>query len=307
MQKPELWALERLVANDFGHWMVWTHESLRVRVLGRFPGSFVARDDRPRPGLDSLLVVGGGELIDRAKVWRADESPSTRLFVIPSLWASGAEVSPIAVLNGESGKVIRRGPELLPDVRAIWGELAQSVPDPLALQACGDVWAHALEGFLSPLGSEETRGEAAEVLRDLLALPPGRDPRWFELGARACAVQARASVGLVHGIAHVLEPQLRGEGLAAGHARLCATYLWPVLRLERRRSEKVDALLERHGLVADQVEGVLQRLFEPEFYRQTLPALKESWQRILRDPCTRTNCVLVRADHLQHFLEEQGP
>ncbi len=304
MAEPEVWSLEHLLASDLGRAMVWTHESLRERVRERFSQPILGRDSTPPSGLDSLVVVGGGELMDRAKAWRAQNSPSTRLFAIPSLWASGAEASPIIVLNSEHGKSFRKGSEYLPDIRVVWEDLAQTVSPELARWACGDVWAHALEGFLSPLGDPTSRSEAGALLARLLDLPLSSDPRWFEMGALACAAQARTGVGLVHGIAHVLEPVLRQEhpGLQAGHARLCATYLWPVFRLNRTRSEKPDVFLRECSLDPEAIEAALMPLFEADFYRETLPALKENWHRILRDPCTRINCVLVRSDHLSHFL-----
>ncbi len=307
MPEPEVWSLERLLAQELGCSLVWTHDSLKQRVSAHFSGPVIGQGAAPSPGLDSLVVVGGGELLDRAKAWRAEESPGTRLYVIPSLWASGAECSPIVVLNQDQGKMIRKGPQYLPDVRVIWGDLADTVPPALARYACGDVWAHALEGFLSPLGDESSRTEAGILLHRLLDMPLGSDPGWFELGARACAVQARTSVGLVHGIAHVLEPVLRQvhPSLTAGHARLCATYLWPVFWLNRSRGDKVDLCLRERGLEPGLVGEVLQALFEPDFYRSTLPALQENWRQILRDPCTRTNCVLVRPEHVSFFVEGQ--
>lgn len=304
MAEPEVWSLDRLLASDLGRSVVWTHESLKERVCARFSQPVLGRDSTPPLGLDSLVVVGGGELIDRAKAWRVENSPSTRLFAIPSLWASGAEASPIVVLNTEQGKSFRKGPEYRPDVRVIWEDLAQTVPPELARWACGDVWAHALEGFLSPLGDPTSRFETGALLARLLDLPLASDPRWFEMGALACAAQARTGVGLVHGIAHVLEPVLRQARpeLEIGHARLCATYLWPVFRLDRTRSEKPGVFLSECSLDPEAIEAALTPLFEEDFYRETLPALKENWHRILRDPCARINCVLVRPDHLSHFL-----
>ena len=126
MAEPEVWSLDRLLASDLGRSVVWTHESLKERVCARFSQPVLGRDSTPPLGLDSLVVVGGGELIDRAKAWRVENSPSTRLFAIPSLWASGAEASPIVVLNTEQGKSFRKGPEYRPDVRVIWEDLAQA-------------------------------------------------------------------------------------------------------------------------------------------------------------------------------------
>ncbi len=105
--------------------------------------------------------------MDHAKIWRHDRSPTSELTAIASIWGSGAEVSPIAVQTVGGRKVISCGAHLLPDARATWPELALSISEDRARDACGDVWAHAVEGFLSPLASDELRRQIAEVITDL--------------------------------------------------------------------------------------------------------------------------------------------
>ena len=245
MAEPEVWSLEHLLASDLGRAMVWTHESLRERVRERFSQPILGRDSTPPSGLDSLVVVGGGELIDRAKAWRAQNSPSTRLFAIPSLWASGAEASPIIVLNSEHGKSFRKGSEYLPDIRVVWEDLAQTVSPELARWACGDVWAHALEGFLSPLGDPTSRSEAGALLARLLDLPLSSDPRWFEMGALACAPRPDRRRPGPRG-RHVRNRScVRKLPVCSKHdTRACAHLSLAGLPVEPHRSEKPDVSAE---------------------------------------------------------------
>lgn len=249
-----------------------------------------------------LVAVGGGTLLDEAKRFVHDEAPDVALVAIPSVWGSGAEASPVVVLNRD-GKQIRTGDEYLPAARAVWPELAESLSERRAIDACGDAWAHAMEGFLSPLATNELRRELAEVIRTMIDLPLTNDPRWFEPSARAAALQARSSVGLVHGIAHTIElPLARALGDDWGHARLCALYLAPVLRLDRAVGTKLHALFLEFDLDESKIKSAALRLFDDRLYQATLPVLEAEWRNVLRDRCTRTNSVLVRADHLAHFL-----
>jgi alcohol dehydrogenase class IV len=229
------------------------------------------------------------------------------LIVIPSIWGSGAEVSPIAVRNRDGKKEIRMDPKLLPDARLVWPELAAAIPPDRVRVACGDCWAHALEGFLSPLATQALRAELASLLAQMLATPINNDPVWFELGARACAGQARSSVGLVHGIAHTLEGVLRARhpGADWGHAKLCSLFLWPVMRFNEQASGKWQQLLAEHGLPPRAILEVLRTLFDAEAYEQALPVLKEQWLSVLRDPCSRTNSALVRPASLDFFARQQ--
>ena len=105
----------------------------RIEAL---PFRRVANIDRLHPGIDTLVVVGGGTLIDAAKAWHVDKSPATRLVAIASLWGSGAEVSPVAVLDHDGEKDIRIGQEYVPDVNCRWPELADTIPQDLAKHAC---------------------------------------------------------------------------------------------------------------------------------------------------------------------------
>lgn len=304
--KPETWDLRQLLDAELGRTVVLATQSVAERAAELLPFKQTAELDSLPNDLDTLIVIGGGSLMDEAKAWRADHAPTTRLIAIPSLWGSGAEVSPVAVLNRQGKKEIHVGDELIPDIRCLWPELAESIPEDMARYACGDAWSHALEGFLSPLADSHLQRELAEVIREMLKLPLGNDPRWFEPSARACAGQARAGVGLVHGIAHTLEGHLRAEfpGAGWGHARLCALFLWPVMQFNRQHSPKLERLTRQYNLDGAAILALLQGLHEPDAYAQALPLLDRHWMEILRDPCSRTNSTLVRPASKVFFMEQ---
>lgn len=282
--------------------MVWAGASVRQRVAAALPWRVTEPEQELAQGTDWLVVVGGGELMDSAKGLRFVRS-DFRLALIPSIWGSGAEASPVVVRSVAGRKEIRIDPKGLPNAVIYWPELGLSVPSGRQLTACGDCWAHALEGFLSPLATAELREMLAEIIRRLLELPLAYDPRWFELSAAACAAQARASAGLVHGLAHTLEGPLRRQQPDIGwhHARLCSVYLNPVMRLNRECSDKWHQLLAQYGLEPEEILRVLTHLFEEESYRAALPVLQAHWGEVLRDPCTRTNSALVRPHWLAQF------
>ena len=286
-QCPLAEAIERLGPNI----VVWATPSVRDRLPWKV--SSALPDDA-----EWLLAVGGGTLIDRAKIARAAR-PGLKLAALPTIWGSGAEASPIAVLNDGAVKTIRMSPDLLPDLIVSHPEIARTLPAHLVKAACGDTWAHALEGFLSPLASDELRADLAEVIRRLLALPLAFAPEWFEVSALACAGQSQAGVGLIHGAAHVLE---LAPGSQWSHAHLCSLLLLPVVRFNSTRSEKWNRLMQAHALPEQEIWKVLRALFDAADFAALRPALAAHWRTILRDPCTRTNSALVRPGDLA-FLE----
>ena len=282
--------------------VVWATPSVRTRLQKDLP--WLVAD--PAQALDGhvewLVVVGGGNLIDEAKSLRAGR-PGLKLVVIPSIWGSGAEASPIIVLSRAGKKKICINPSARPDAVVCWPELAASVPANRQREACGDCWSHALEGFLSPLASPDLREALAAVMRRMLSLPLSLDPQWFELSALACAGQAMASVGLVHGIAHALESPLCEQQPERNwhHAKLCSTFLLPAMRLNQAGSEKWNQLMTAYQLPEKEIWLTLRALFEPESFRAALPVLRREWSAVLRDPCSRTNSVLVRPDWLERL------
>jgi alcohol dehydrogenase class IV len=303
------WRFADLQRADLGRARAWVSSAVIERVSPLLGIPIVDPDAPLEDDLETLIVVGGGTLIDRGKVAAKDRNPPLRLVAIPSLWGSGAEASPIAVLDRGGAKEIRIDPKYLPDHRVIWPELASSVPPRLALCACGDCWAHALEGFLSPLADAALRAELAGLMRQMLDLPLANDPRWFELSARACAAQARSSVGLMHGIAHSIEGPLRSAEPQRGwgHAAIIAAVFLPVFHFDQETSMRCDELARDSGLDVAAIAAVARALFDREAYERLRPAIAEHWPRILRDPSTRTNCALVRPSHVDHFLSWSCP
>jgi alcohol dehydrogenase class IV len=303
--KPESWSLEHLLDAQLGRVMLLVTPSVSKKAVESLHFELARGLDILPNDLDTLIVIGGGTLMDKAKAWRAHHAPGTRLIAIPSLWGSGAEVSPVAVLNRQGKKEIHMGDDYIPDICCLWPQLALSVPDHLARYACGDAWSHALEGFLSPLADSNVQQDLADVIQEMVNLPLGNDPRWFELSARACAGQARAGVGLVHGIAHTLEGYLRAEfpGAGWGHASLCSLFLWPVIEFNRQHSPKWDRLTDQFQLDGVMIMELLRNLHEPESYEQVLGLLDQHWMEILRDPCSRTNSALVRPASKTFFME----
>jgi alcohol dehydrogenase class IV len=298
------WELADLKSATLGRAYLCATASVRARIAERLEISTIEVPEAVPNDAETLVIAGGGTTIDRSKYFRMTQWPALRLIAIPSLWGSGAEVSPVAVLRGEK-KDIHFSDDLIPDQYVVWPDLARSAPPNLLRFACGDVWAHALEAFCSPLATEAIRRHAAELMNELAAFPVGLDERWFDAGGAACLLQARSSVGLIHGFAHVLEPILRkaDPGGNWGHARLCSTFILPVLNFNLSRSPKVESLAAEYRLKLDAAHAVARSLFSEADYVTAMAVAEPIWDTVARDRCSRTNCILVRRDSLVFFQQ----
>jgi alcohol dehydrogenase class IV len=255
-----------------------------------------------------VVAVGGGGLIDRVKAAvKRDGAPGRTLVAIPSLWGSGAERSPVIVLDAPDGaKAIGVDPGFVPDHHAYWPELAATVAADARRHGAADALAHALEAAMSPLADAAVKADAVAVLAAMLELDPEADAdaeAWFVASGEACAIQARAGVGLVHGIAHTLEGPLRAAEPDAGwgHARIVAAVLGPVARLAARESPRFAVVAE--GVEADALLARADALATPGDLERLAAPLRDHWRTVLRDPCTRTNGFLVRGAHAEALLE----
>lgn len=298
------WSLAELKSAELAKTYLIASPSVRACVKNEIGSPLISSADAVPSDAETLIVAGGGSLIDQVKVFHRNNWPALRLIAIPSIWGSGAEVSPVAVLTGAT-KDIHFSDDLIPDQYVVWPELAQSAPVELVRHACGDVWAHALEAFCSPLASPEIRAQAAALMNEIADFPLAYDPRWFDASASACLLQARSSVGLIHGFAHALEPKLKMASPKTdwGHAKLCSIFLLPVLRFNLSRSPKVQNLATEFGLDLERTQKVAESLFEPDAYTAAMTEAEHSWEAIARDRCSRTNCILVRRDSLEFFQQ----
>jgi alcohol dehydrogenase class IV len=244
-------------------------------------------------GTATLIACGGGKLLDAAKAVAKRRPEPLVLVAVPSAWGSGAEASPVVVLDRPDGtKDITTDPAQLPDDVVLWPALTESLSADQRRWGAADVWAHALEAIASPLGDVVLRAELAAVIDELGALDPvdGDAGAWLRLSGRSCALQARAGVGLAHGIAHVMEAQLPGWG----HARIVAAVLPAVVRRTAAESPRWHDAAATHGLDGADIAARLETLTTPEDTETVLDALPAHWPAVLRNPCSRMNGYVVR-------------
>jgi alcohol dehydrogenase class IV len=278
--------------------VTWSSAAVRSRVAGELDLEPVQTGQLPaRTG--TLVACGGGALIDLAKAATRTGAERVRLVAVPTLWGAGAEASPVIVLSRAGGKEIMLDAAFVPDVRIVWPEAAADAPEALRRAGSADVWAHTLEALVSPLADDRCRADAAEIVEQLLELTPDGEHAlaWLDLSAEACNMQARASVGLAHGIAHQLE-----QHVPIGHARLIAAVLPTVFALDVTESRRWPEVAERYSLDADMISASIGALADPSDVARIRAVLPKHWRSILRDPMTRTNGFLVRPAHLDSLM-----
>ena len=134
-----------------------------------------------RSCFDLILAVGGGSVIDTAKLikayWNSDSSITANLsgeeplapcdiplIAMPTTAGSGSEATHFAVIYEGTTKYSVAHKRLLPDVAIVIPSLLQSVPKHIAASSGMDVLSQGIESYWSIYSTEESRAMASEAI-----------------------------------------------------------------------------------------------------------------------------------------------
>lgn len=178
---------------------------------------------------DALLAVGGGSVIDAAKVIGAMvvtgktpqrligmlkvSKPMLPLFVIPTTAGTGSEVTVAAVVTDpvKHAKSAVIDPKLVPSAAALDAELMRGMPKPITAATGMDALTHAVEAYLNRWPHAETAQHCRAAVRLVFANLQRAYDDGDDLEAReAMALAAfyaglaftKAYVGYVHAFSH---------------------------------------------------------------------------------------------------------
>lgn len=259
-----------------------------ARVTGEPSPGLVDQIAAPRraAGIDSVVAIGGGSVIDAGKAISAAlpvadsiahylegvgdrQHPGTKVpFVaVPTTAGTGSEATKNAVLSrvGPDGyKKSLRHDSFVPDLALIDPQLAVTCPPDLTA-ACGmDAFTQLLESYVSTKASPFTDSLALEGLRLLghsiaAACTSGRHDAAVR-GDMACAALlsgitlANAGLGVVHGFASAL-----GGRFALPHGVVCGTLVGAATRavIDRLASDPQAnrPALDRYARAGEAVAG----------------------------------------------------
>lgn len=225
-------------------------------------------------GCDAVLAIGGGSVIDAAKMIAMCQSNKCQpkqliglfkarkaclpLYCIPTTAGTGSEATIGAVVSDDEThqKAIAIDPKMVPLAAAIDPTIMQGMPPHITADTGIDVLTHALEAWMSVNASAETDFYAASAAKAVMQYLPRAYKDGKDLKAREeMGVAAhyggialnKAGLGYVHAIAHQL-----GAHYGVAHGRANAIVLPYVLDLNRKASEKrLAKLAKKIGIVAD--------------------------------------------------------
>lgn len=209
-----------------------------------------------REGVDLVLAIGGGSVIDLGKAvaallgnggspldhlevvgaGRPLTGPAVPMVAVPTTAGTGAEVTANAVLRSveHSRKASLRGAAVLPRLAVIDPLLTVDCPPAVTAASGLDALTQCLEPFVSPRATPRTDGFCREGLLGAAsglraAFDDGTDVR-ARTEMALCSVMgglalANSGLGAVHGLAGVI-----GGTVDAPHGAVCGALLVPTVR-----------------------------------------------------------------------------
>lgn len=270
----ELKLRQALIVTDAGLVAAGVTEQVRRRLGGTpvrifdevtpEPAEKVARDgvevlERTRP--DAIIAVGGGSVIDAAKVMRLlyehpelsleelslpfldarkrvahypEMAHSIKLIAVPTTAGTGSEVSPAAVLTMGSRKATLVDYSLVPDTAIVDPELTLGLPPAITADTGIDALTHAIEAGVSIFASPYTDAFCVQAARLIFESLPVAYANGADLKARTAMSNAatiaglafsNAFVGVNHALAHAV-----GAAFRISHGRANGIFLPHVIR-----------------------------------------------------------------------------
>jgi acetaldehyde dehydrogenase/alcohol dehydrogenase len=210
---------------------------------------------------DAIVAVGGGSVIDAAKVMRllyehpecslhdlslpfldarkrvADypqDPHRVKLVAIPTTSGTGSEVSPAAVVSSHGRKVMLVDYSLVPDIAIVDPNLTLTMPPSLTADTGIDALTHALEAGVSIFATPYTDAFCVQAARLIFEALPKAYADGSDLAARTAMANAatiaglafaNAFVGVNHALAHAV-----GARFKLAHGRVNGIFLPHVMR-----------------------------------------------------------------------------
>ncbi|MEM6405576.1 MAG: iron-containing alcohol dehydrogenase [Pseudomonadota bacterium] len=291
---------------------------------------------------DSLVAIGGGSIIDLAKLaWVIFEKPEitfdtrrqvypvshlrtkcSAFIAVPTTYGSGSENSSATVFQKqEQGKKhFLVGSELLPDIAILDPQMALGLPEKTAVFGVLDALTHAIEGYVSKGSNSATKQLSGTVIRTIrhylsmqsithLLADANAVTELMLSASFAGIVQNIATPGLAHSLSHYCAMYGVHHGQGCGY----------FLPLSIRYNADDANVLERYQTLA-QISGFtdytamltwLDQLHKDYHLSQGMPAIQQLKSTIepelfYADPTVSTNPVPIILDRVFAMLEQHN-
>ena len=235
-----------------------------------------------------------------------ESKKTAQLIACPSLPGAGSESSKVAVISDIDSKYPFVFDSFFSDEILYIAPLYGQLKNRQIVIGLFDVLSHLMEGVLSPIAPFIMKQYAKmgfQMVMDIFKRHMQGESFNFQdimvMSSLAGYTQSFTSVGLLHGISHVLESHGYGD-----HAFLNACYFEPVMKYNSEKSPKVQGLVSALDQTVDEFLGNIRCITERfKIEKPVVNGPDDISLLIAKDMCTRTNVRLVRQPDIKNILE----
>jgi len=262
--------------------------------------------------LDVIVAVGGGSVIDVAKITKFllenpehdletlrkewyNQNQKIKLVAVPTTPTTGSEATYTALLkNNQNEKVAYVNRSFIPDIAILDVNFLVSIPLEKLIPMTADIFGHAFEGYFSRVSNVITKTHAISSIKFLKEGIAGlkkneKDLKSLEkiliAGYFGGVAVGNAFVGACHALAHTAESKID-----RGHSNLILNLIKPTLTWHQKQTENAD-----YGkFLKDYEEIGYEKYVESGIF----DGLDADWwaNAAAKDPAIKTNSVRMKVD-----------
>lgn len=254
--------------------------------------------DFRKSGCERIIAIGGGAVIDMAKILVLDGSAGAeqyfrrevplkkvrRLIAVPTTCGAGSEVSNVSIaeISGMKSKLGLAADEIYADAAVLIPELLTELPYFYFATSAIDAFIHAIESFVSPRANLYTEIFSQKAMEMILAgfrqiLLEGEEARQKLLGDFLTASNlagiafGNAGTGMVHAMSYPLSGKYHVAHGEANYQFLTAVFGFYQKECPEGKIGKLNCFLGRSlGCGETAVYDELERLFDRIIARKRL-------------------------------------
>ncbi|MDI9461058.1 MAG: 4-hydroxybutyrate dehydrogenase [Saccharofermentanales bacterium] len=238
--------------------------------------------DFNKSGCNRIVAIGGGSVIDMAKVLMIKDARKTesiflrevpivkgyKLIAVPTTCGAGSEVSPVSIvsLTRKGTKVGLSTEEIIPDHAALIPQLLEDMPYRVFATSAIDALIHAVEAFLCPKANAYTDLFSEQAIRTILTgfctlRQTGETGRLnlledFLIASNMAGIAfANAGTGAVHALSYPLSTQYH-----VTHGEACYQFFTAVLH-EYQHQNPQGKILRLREILADTLNCGMSDVF----------------------------------------------
>ncbi|MCP4764326.1 MAG: iron-containing alcohol dehydrogenase [archaeon] len=296
-------------------------KTVRIEVFEKINQDEISelREKYQNSKLEAIIAIGGGSIIDPAKILRVllDHPEKSfedlkndqflnkneiKLVVIPTTPSTGSEATSTAVITDKDGiKTPYVNLGFLPDLAILDHNFLKSIPKNNIFEFGADIFAHAYEGSLSLAGSPLLKAMAKTCLTLLESgfMKLNKDPEDLKAlsdilysGHIAGIVQGNAFVGVCHALAHAMEQLIQTSHSSSILSLIKPIILWMNETKPKPEYEEFLKVYDSIGFDNYKNSEIIKTL-EPEKWAEAA----------LKDPSISTSPIRMKKENLMELIQ----